>query len=57
MPTNKTPVGFHMNYEYLEKMKFIAKQETRSLSNLLEHLCRLHITQYEKKHGEIILDE
>jgi len=57
MPTNKTPVGFRMKDEYLKKMKFIAKQEARSLSNLLGHLCRLHIAQYEKKHGKINLDE
>ena len=57
MPTNKTPVGFHMKDEYLEKMRFIARRETRSLSNLLEHLCKLYIEQYEEKHGGIILDD
>jgi len=53
MPTNKAPCGFHLKEEYLEKMKFIAKRETRSLSNLLEHICKLHIEQYEKNNGEI----
>ena len=53
MPTNKAPFTFNLEYEYLEKMRFIAKRETRSLSNLLEHLCKLHIEQYEEKHGEI----
>jgi len=53
MPTNKTPFTFNLEDEYLQKMKLIAKEETRSLSNLLEHLCRLHISQYEKKHGLI----
>ncbi|MCL2698074.1 MAG: hypothetical protein FWE74_08340 [Oscillospiraceae bacterium] len=57
MPTNKAPFGFHLEYEYLEKMRFIAKEETRSLSNLLEHLCKRHIIKYEKEHGEIIFDE
>ena len=55
MPTNKAPFTFHSEHEYLEKMKFIAKRDTRSLSNLLEHLCKLHIEQYEAKHGEIDL--
>ena len=32
--------------EYLEKMRYIAKRETRSLSNLLEHLCRQCIERY-----------
>jgi len=55
MPTNKAPCGFNLEYEYLEKMKIIAKKDTRSLSNLLEHLCKLHIEQYEEKYGEINL--
>jgi predicted DNA-binding ribbon-helix-helix protein len=53
MPTNKAPFTFHLEDEYLEKMKYIAKRDTRSLSNLLEHLCKLHIEQYEKSNGEI----
>ena len=57
MPTNKTPFGFNIEYIYLEKMKYIAKKDTRSLSNLLEHLCKLHIEQYEKTHGEIDLSD
>jgi predicted transcriptional regulator len=57
MPTNKTPFTFHMDDGYLRKMKIIAKEETRSLSNLLEHLCRQHIARYEQEHGEIKYDE
>ena len=53
MPTNKIPFTFHLEEDYLEKMRFIAKRETRSLSNLLEHLCRLYIEKYEQEHGEI----
>ena len=57
MPTNKAPFTFHMDYTYLQKIKFIAKEETRSLSNMLEHLCKLHIVRYEQEHGEIKLYE
>lgn len=53
MPTNKTPFTFHIDDEYLEKMRYIAKSETRSLSNLLEHLCRLYIEKFENEKGEI----
>ena len=53
MPTNKIPFTFHLEEDYLEKMRFIAKRETRSLSNLLEHLCKLYIEKYEQEHGEI----
>ena len=57
MPTSKIPCGFYIKDEYLEKMKFIAQRDTRSLSNLLEHLCKLHIEQYEEKHGKINLQD
>ena len=56
MPTNKTPFTFNIEDEYLEKMRYIAKRETRSLSNLLEHLCKLHIERYEQENGKIKLE-
>lgn len=56
MPTNKAPFTFNLKYEYLEKMRYIAKRETRSLINLLEHLCKLYIEDYEQNNGEITLD-
>lgn len=57
MPTKKTPFTFNMEDEYLTKMRYIAKRETRSLSNLLEHLCKLHIEKYEQEHGTIEEDK
>ena len=56
MPTNKAQFTFNMEYEYLLKMKVIAKHETRSLSNMLEHLCKLRIAEYESEHGEIVVE-
>lgn len=56
MPTNKTPFTFNIEDEYLEKMRYIARRETRSLSNLLEHLCKLHIERYEQENGKIELE-
>lgn len=56
MPTNKTPFTFHIEDEYLEKMRHISKRETRSLSNLLEHICKLYIEKYEEEHGEIKIE-
>jgi len=53
MPTNKTPFGFHLNDEDLLKLKQIAKRQTRSTSNLIEHLCKTCIYEYEKEHGKI----
>ena len=56
MPTRKTPFTFHIEDEYLQKMRYIARQETRSVSNLLEHLCRLYIEEYEETNGAIETD-
>ncbi len=53
MPTNKTPFTLHIKDEYLEKMRYIAKSETRSISNLIGHICRLYIKKYEKENGNI----
>lgn len=55
MSTNKTPFTFNIDDKYLDKMRIIAKHETRSLSNLLEHLCRLYIEKFEQENGTIEL--
>lgn len=56
MPTNKAPFTFHLDDDTLQKIKHIAKNETRSASNLLEHLCRTCVIEYEKEHGEIQIE-
>lgn len=53
MPTNKTPFTFHINDDHLEKLRFIAKKETRSVSNLIEHICIIYIKEYELENGTI----
>ena len=53
MPTNKTPFTFHLDDKILLKIKQIAKNETRSASNLIEHLCKIHVNEYEEKHGKV----
>jgi len=57
MPTNKTPFTFHLDEATLLKTKYIAKQETRSTSNLIEHLCKTCVIEYENKHGKIIFED
>ena len=55
MPTNKAPFTFHLDEITLLKIKQIAKFETRSTSNLIEHLCKMCVNDYENKNGEIIV--
>ena len=53
MPTNKMPFTFHIEGKLLDQLRFVAKQDTRSLSNLLEHICKLYVEKYEQENGEI----
>ncbi len=39
------------------KTKKIAKKETRTMSNLIQHLCQLKIEEFEAKYGEIKLSD
>ena len=57
MPTNKTPFTFHIEEKLLNKMRFIAKEDNRSLSNLLEHICKLYIEKYEQENEECLVDD
>ena len=57
MPTNKQPFTFHLDEEVLQKSKVIAKEETRSASNLLEYLCKKCIREFEQENGEIDLEQ
>ena len=57
MPTNKTPFSIHLDEITLLKIKNIAKNETRSASNLIEHLCKTYVIEYEGEHGEIVIDD
>ena len=56
LPTNKAPFNFHLDEITLDKIRYIAKKDTRSVSNLLEHLCKTCVNDYEDKHGEIIIE-
>ena len=53
MPTNKAPFRFHLEEADLLKIKYIAKDDNRSASNLLEFLCKKCIKAYEEENGEI----
>ena len=57
MPTNKQPFTFHLDEEVLQKIKVIAKEETRRASNLLEYLCKKCIREFEQENGEIDLEQ
>ncbi len=41
----------------LKKFRFVCDYEARSANNQLLYFVRKAITEYEKEHGEIIIDE
>lgn len=55
--SNKIPFTFRFDSVYYAKIRIIAQNETRSMSNLIEHLCKKEIERYEKQFGEIILKD
>lgn len=57
MPTNKTPFTLNIKDEYLQKLRYIADCETRSLSNLLEHLCKKYIEKYIEEYERKTADK
>lgn len=51
----KTQYTIRMEDVYLEKAKFIADKEIRSLNNLIEYFVAHSIEEYEKQNGTIEL--
>lgn len=57
MPSKLPTINFHTEQEIISKMKFIAKQNSRSLSKEVEYQCKQTIKAYEAKHGPIRVEE
>lgn len=56
MPSKKPIIHFNTDQWIIDKMKFIANENNRSLAKEMEHLCKQRIKEYEEKHGIISLD-
>lgn len=48
---------FRMHEETHYKLKYIAKRELRSLNSQIEYFALKGIAEYEREHGEIIIEE
>ena len=57
MPTNIIPFTFRLDEITLLKIKKIAKNENRSVSNLVKHLCKICVAEYENERGEISVQD
>lgn len=50
---DRTQYSLRLDAEDNEKLKIIAKLETRSVSNMIEYLIKKEIRRYEAEHGSI----
>lgn len=53
MTTQKIQVGLRLYPAMCSKLRAIAKRENRTLNNMVEHIIRLYITNYEKDNGPV----
>jgi len=53
MATDKVPTGIRLEYIALEKIRYIAKKQRRSLNSLVEYLVDCEIETYENENGVI----
>lgn len=49
----KIQVGLRLTEEAYEKVKVIAKEEKRSINNLVEYAVERYIKDYEAQHGPV----
>jgi hypothetical protein len=57
MPSNKPLIKTYIDKKYKDKFQFIADNERRSDSNMLEKIVIDYIENYETQYGEIVPDE
>ena len=53
MAAFKVQVGLRLEEEAYEKVKVIAKEEKRSINNLVEYAVERYIKDYEAQHGPV----
>lgn len=53
MPSKLPVIKANTSEENITKMKFIAKENKRSMAKELEYIVEKHIEEFETKHGKI----
>lgn len=53
MAVIKIQTGLRIDETTYGKLKTIAQNESRTLNNLVEHIIRQYLCEYESQHGEI----
>lgn len=57
MATNKPLIKSYVSQETYDKLKILAKKESRSVSNFIEVILEKTISEYETQHGNISIGD
>lgn len=57
MPSNKPYIMVRTDKETIEKFKTVSEAHNRSMANMAETLIKQSITEHEKTHGKIKIEE
>lgn len=57
MPSKLPIIKANTTQENIDKMKYIAKKNKRSMAKELELLIEIHIKEYESLYGEIKIEK
>ncbi|GKS10945.1 MULTISPECIES: Arc family DNA-binding protein [Paenibacillus] len=57
MATNKRVFTLRLEEENFEKIKYIAERNKRSIAMQIEYLIEQYVEEFEKKNGEIRVED
>lgn len=57
MAVIRTQFSLRLDPIVYAKLKKIAKEDNRSVSNLIDYIIKQYINEYESKNGDIVLSE
>lgn len=57
MPSKMPKFTFRVDQVTLEKLRYIADDNFRTVNKELEMLVKQYISEYESSHGSIVVDE
>ncbi|MGX4587898.1 Arc family DNA-binding protein [Paenibacillus chitinolyticus] len=57
MSTNKRVFTLRLEEENFEKIKYIAERNKRSIAMQIEYLIEQYVEEFEKKNGEIRVED
>ena len=57
MPSNLPQFTIRINLNLLAKLRYIADYNSRSANREMEALIKKHVADFEREHGEIVIED